>query len=398
MKDEGLGMNREEALVHPSSFIIHPFRGEVARLPKGCPLMRTLWSRDVTALALLAVALGGAGTEARGEHNRRTEVVEAVEKTRAGIVSLKVEKRSNWGRTETVGTGIIVDERGYVVTNAHVIKSAERVTVRLADGAEVTARVITEDAHYDLAVVRIQAPHPLQALPLGPGSDLLVGEDVIAIGHPFGYTNTVSKGIISAVGRDVSVGGAEPLRNLIQVNASINPGNSGGPLLNINGEVIGINVALREDAQGIAFALNADTVIQVLGKQLGALKLSGVRHGLVCGETVSPTGDARQRVVLDEVHADTPAAVAGLKRGDLVLRVGDRAVSNRFDVERAFWERKPGDKVELAVVRDRKELALMLTLTQGGEADPAVAAQTTPGRNAGTAARAAASDVPRKAD
>jgi serine protease Do len=360
--------------------------------------MRTLWSRGVTALALLAVALGGAGAEARGERNRRTEVVEAVEKTRAGIVSLKVEKRSNWGRTETVGTGIIVDERGYVVTNAHVVKSAERVTVRLADGAEVNGRVVTEDAHYDLAVVRIQTSHKLEALTLGPGSDLLVGEDVIAIGHPFGYTNTVSKGIISAVGREVSVGGGEPLRNLIQVNASINPGNSGGPLLNINGEVIGINVALREDAQGIAFALNADTVIGVLGKHLSAVKLAGVRHGLVCGETVSPTGEARQRVVLEDVNDNSPAALAGLKRGDRVLRVGDRAVSNRFDVERAIWERKPGDKVELAVVRDGKELALTLTLAAGAEGDPAVTVQTLPARSPAAPAKAAASDVPRKAN
>jgi serine protease Do len=339
--------------------------------------MRTLWSRGVTAFALLAVALGGAGTEARGEHNRRTEVVEAVEKTRAGIVSLKVEKRSGWGRTEIVGTGIIVDERGYVVTNAHVVKAADRVTVRLADGTEVSGRVVVEDGHYDLAVVRIPTSHKLEALPLGPGTDLLVGEDVIAIGHPFGYTNTVSKGIISAVGRDVSVGGGEPLRNLIQVNASINPGNSGGPLLNINGEVIGINVALREDAQGIAFALNADTVVQVLGKHLSAVKQAGVRHGLVCGETVSPTGEGRQRVVLEEVNDNGPAALAGLKQGDGVLRIGNRLVSNRFDVERAFWERKPGDKVEVGVVRDGKELALSLTLA-GAEVDQKAAASPLP--------------------
>src|SRR5262249_21880204 len=176
----------------------------------------------------------------------------------------------------------------------------------------------------------------------------------------------------------------------------INPGNSGGPLLNINGEVIGINVALREDAQGIAFALNADTVLQVLSKHLSAAKLGGVRHGLVCGEAVSPTGEARQRVVLEEVPDNGPAAVAGCKRGDRVLRVGDRGVSNRFGVGRAFWDRKPGDKVELAVVRDGKELALTLTLAAGAEADPAVAGQAPPARGPATSAKAAASDSPPK--
>src|SRR5262249_8083616 len=153
--------------------------------------------------------LGGAGTEARGERNPRTEDVEAGGKNPAGIGILEVEKRSKWGRTETLGTGVYGDGRGHVVPNPPPGKSAERVTVRLADGAEVSGRVLTEDPRYDLAVVRIQTAHKLEALPLGPASDLLVGEDVIAIGHPFGYTNTVSKGIISAVGREVSVGGGE---------------------------------------------------------------------------------------------------------------------------------------------------------------------------------------------
>jgi serine protease Do len=164
--------------------------------------MRTAASR-AAAIALMAVALCGAGTEARGQHSRRTPIVEAVEKTRGAIVTVKVEKRGTWGRKEQVGTGVIVDERGYVVTNRHVVVAAEYLSVRLADGTELSARLLSEDARCDLAVLRVRPSKPLQALPLGPGSDLMVGETVIAVGHPFGYTNTVSTGIISYVGREI---------------------------------------------------------------------------------------------------------------------------------------------------------------------------------------------------
>jgi serine protease Do len=310
------------------------------------------------AAALLALALGAAAPRAHAQYNRRTPIVEAVEKTRAGIVTVKADRRGSWGRKETVGTGVIVDERGYVVTNRHVIAAAEHVGVRLADGTELAGRVVGEDAAADLAVVRIEPAKALKALPLGPGSDLLVGETVIAIGHPFGYTNTVSTGIISYVGREVQLPEGGSLSNLIQISASINPGNSGGPLLNINGEVIGINVAVREGAQGIAFALNADTVRQVLCRVLAAEKVAGVRHGLGLRESVTEAGSPRQHVVIDRV----PGPGAGLCRGDEVVRVGGRCVANRFDVERALWDHKAGDRVAVCVRRQGHEVVVPLTL------------------------------------
>ncbi|HZT81701.1 MAG TPA: trypsin-like peptidase domain-containing protein, partial [Gemmataceae bacterium] len=226
--------------------------------------MRRAWSRVVGFVVVVGVVCAGAGTEARGQYSRRTPIVEAVQKTRASIVSVKAEKKGSWGRKETGGTGVIVDERGYVVTNHHVVASADRVTVSLADGSELAATITAEDAHHDLAVLRLSTTRKLKALSFGTSSDLMEGETVIAIGHPFGYTNTVSTGIVSGLGREVTMPNNEVLRDLIQTNASINPGNSGGPLLNINGELIGINVAIREGAQGIAFALSADQVQQVL--------------------------------------------------------------------------------------------------------------------------------------
>jgi serine protease Do len=332
----------------------------------------------LAGVVALAIALaGGAGTGARAQYSRETPVVKAVRKTQAGIVSIKVEKKAAYGRKESVGTGVIVDERGYVVTNRHVITGAEHLTVRLFDGTELAGQMLIEDANYDLAILRIQAGKKLQALPLGPASDLMVGENVIAIGNPYGYTNTVSTGIISALGRDIKLPAGELLCGLIQTNADINLGNSGGPLLNINGEVIGINVALREGAQGIAFALNADTVQQVLSRHLSASRQAKVSHGLGCIERVAPEGPARQQVVVQELTGPN-AQQAGLKRGDQIVRVGPQAVGNRFDVERALWERKVGDKVPLTVSRDGKVLTVELTLAKPGEVESAAVSKPAP--------------------
>lgn len=314
-------------------------------------------------VALAAVEGGGAGTEARAQYSRETPIVKAVRKVMGGVVSLKVEKRGSWGRKENVGTGVIVDERGYLITNRHVVVAADLITVRLSDGTELTAQVFAEDARHDLAILRIEHSKKLQALALGPASDLMQGETVIAVGHPYGYTNSVSTGIISAVGREVSMPTGELLSNLIQITAPINPGNSGGPLLNINGELIGINVALREGAQGISFALNADAVQQTLSRHLSAAKVARVSHGLNCVEKVATEGTLRQQVVVQEL-ANPTAAAAGLKRGDQILRVGERSVGNRFDVERALWDRKAGDRVQLTVSRQGKVLTLNLTLAE----------------------------------
>jgi serine protease Do len=299
--------------------------------------------------------------------NRRTPIVIAVEKVKPSIVTLKVERNGNWGKKEVVGTGVIVDERGYVVTNKHVVSGALKVTVTLPDTTEVNGQVYMEDGRYDLAIVRLPGNKKYRHMTFGPGSDLMVGETVIAIGHPFGYVNTVSTGIISAVNRSIEMPSGENLNNLIQTNASINPGNSGGPLVNINGELIGINVAMREGAQGIAFALNSDTVQKVLAKHLSANKMSKVQHGLNCSEKVLEEGENRQQVVVEGVTENTPAADAGLRKGDIILKLGDRVVTNRFDVERAFWSYKAGEKVEACVLRAGLETSVAMIVTQGSQ-------------------------------
>jgi serine protease Do len=324
--------------------------------------MHRAWQRWVV-VATLGFTLAVAGS-ARAQYPRRTPIVEAVEKTRAGIVTVKVEHKATWGQGESnVGTGVIVDDRGYVVSNRHVVAAASRIAVCLEDGTELTAQLLIEDSQADLAILRVKPAKRLHALTLGPGNDLLVGETVIAVGHPFGYTNTVSTGIISALGRRITMPTGEVLSNLIQTNAGINPGNSGGPLLNINGELIGINVALREGAQGIAFAINVDTVKQVLSQQLSAGKVAGIQHGMTCSENTLPEGSQRQRVVVAAVAEQTPAAAAGLTAGDQILRVAGQSVVNRFDVERALWDHKPGEQVAVMVLRQNKEMKVDLKLT-----------------------------------
>jgi serine protease Do len=315
--------------------------------------------------------LCGVGTEARAQYSRRTPIVEAVQKTRGSIVTIKVEKRGNWGRKETVGTGVIVDERGYALTNCHVIAGAERVAAVLFDGTELQAQVLTEDGQHDLAILRLPSKPRYQALAFGPGSDLMVGETVLVVGHPLGYTNSVSTGIISALDREIPMPRGEVLTKVIQTSASINPGNSGGPLLNINGELIGIVVALREGAQGIAFAINADTAQQVVSHHLSAARMGGVAHGLVCRVKVEPEGKVHQRVVVEQVAQSSPAARAGLKDGDVLLKLAHRPVSNCFDVERAFWGLHDGDTIEADVVRDGKVVTVAMTLaseTTGSQA------------------------------
>lgn len=313
------------------------------------------------ALALLAALVPG---EARGQGSRSSPVVEVVRKARDGVVAVKATKREEGeGTRDVVGTGIVVDELGYVATSQHIIASASGIHVYRRDGTGVPAQVVAEDSDHDLAVLKCPAADRWQALPLGPGGDLLVGETVVAIGHPFGFDYTVSTGIVSALGRDIVLPSGTTLRGLMQTDAGINPGNSGGPLLNVNGDVIGVVVAMREGAQGIAFAVNADTLADWLSRRLSAARVAAVSHGLVCSERVlKPEGAVRQQVVVTAVQERTPAAGADVRSGDQVLQVAGRPVYNRFDVERAFWRSKPGQRMELVVLRAGQRLTRTIRL------------------------------------
>lgn len=324
--------------------------------------MQRTWTVMVLAILAGSIQVSGAEPEKRPvRFERETPTVLAVRKTKDSIVTLKIVRKN--ARKETVGSGVIVDERGYIVTNNHVIANAATLKVVLADKTTVDGEVAFEEPSQDLAVVKIKTDRKLKALPLGPASDIMVGERIIAIGHPYGYVNTVSEGIVSAMEREVDMPGDVKLKDLIQVTADINPGNSGGPLLNINGEWIGVVVALRDDAHGIAFAINTDTVQKVLTKRLSALKQNGIHHGLACEERLVDQDDVRTRVRVQQVSENTPAAAAGLKSGDEIVRLGDYTVTNRFDLERALWD-VHGDAVPVGVIREGRAMTVSLTLKE----------------------------------
>ena len=308
-------------------------------------------------VGLVVAVLLFASVEAHAQYRRGNAITEAVAKTRMGVITLKVTKDSAYGGKKTIaGAGFVVDERGYVITNHHVIADASRIVVTLGDKSEVEATIHKELAKMDLAILKLETKKKLTALKLAPAADLMQGETVIAIGNPHGYAGTVSTGIISALGRDIDMPSGAKLIGLIQHSASINPGNSGGPLLNINGELIGVNVALREGAQGISFAINADTVKAVLSKHLSAVKVSKVSHGLDCSEKVVGEEGDRQQVIVKTAAGD-------MKEGDVILTVGTRSLTNRFDLERSLWGHKAGDIVEATVLRAGKKTTVSITLT-----------------------------------
>jgi serine protease Do len=321
-------------------------------------------SRIALLCAASLLALGLTGTAQAQSHSTDDDafsVVEVVEKTQPSIAMIRVPRSKG---DDLVGTGVIVDERGYIVTNRHVVGANRTVEVRLHDGTRLLGEVVMNEPRWDLAVVRVQPDRKLVALPLAPTDDLMVGEDVVAIGHPFGFANTVSTGIVSAIHREVTLTPQATVHGLIQTDASINPGNSGGPLLNVNGELIGINVAIHTKAQGIAFAINASMVKAVLSQHFSALRVAGVDHGLQTEEkTLAQTGD-RQRVVVKTDRAN-------LHAGDQIVTVAGRQITNTFDVERALWETKPGQEVALKVVRQGKEMEISLTLFSGNGAGTA---------------------------
>ena len=195
-----------------------------------------------------------------------------VDRVKASVVNIHSERMSSSHddtlrtgvqpqRVNGMGTGIVLDPRGYIVTNYHVVDDVQSLRCRLVDGTSCPARVIAVDKESDLALIKIEPPRPLPVSPLGTASDLMLAERVIAIGNAFGYENSVTLGNVSALKRDVTLNKEVSYKSLIQTQAPINPGNSGGPLFNKLGEVVGVNVAIRAGAQNIAFAIPVDTMI-----------------------------------------------------------------------------------------------------------------------------------------
>jgi serine protease Do len=263
-------------------------------------------------------------------------------------------------RVNGMGTGVVIDHRGYIITNHHVVDGVREILVSTDSGKELTARLIAHDPETDLAIIKIEADEPLPVITAGTSADLMPGEPVVAVGNAYGYEHTATRGIISALHRPVRVSDAQFYDDLIQTDASINPGNSGGPLLNIDGEMIGINVAVRAGAQGIGFAIPVDRALDVAAKLLALAKSAEAWHGIELADDASD----RDAAMVATVDTDSPAAQAGLEPGDLITAVDEQTVTRAIDFHRAVLGTAIGQEFEVSVRRGDETVQLQLTMAQ----------------------------------
>jgi len=343
------------------------------------------------ALLMLAWIVVGlpASSQARDPFLRRTATVKVVEKVGPSVVNITTERiiqtPNPFGRrsrltpafddffgnfsqprsrtVQSLGSGVIFDEKGHVLTNEHVIANADRVRVSIADGREFDAELIGADPNNDIAVLRILTDEPLPFTAPGNSSDLMVGEPVIAIGNPFGFSNSVTTGVISAKDRTVNAEN-HTFHGLLQTDASINPGNSGGPLLNAEGALIGINAAIYSGAQGIGFAIP----IEVAERVIRELLLYGEVHPVWLGLEFQNLDPALREVLdlpngvagalVNRLHPEGPASRADVRRGDIVAKVDGRSVKDAQQLFEMLEGMTAGQTIRLELYRKGKRLSV----------------------------------------
>ncbi len=279
------------------------------------------------------------------------------------------EERGSQGHVQnSLGSGFIISADGYIVTNNHVVEGADKVYVNL-EGEDpnkkgMEATIIGRDPDTDLALLKVTPANPLPTLNFGDSDALEVGDWVVAIGNPFGLSNTVTAGILSAKGRDIQSG---PFDNFLQTDASINPGNSGGPLLNLNGEVIGINTAIVASGQGIGFAIPSNLAASVVADLKDSKRVNRGWLGVTIQDIDENTAKAlgleqNSGALIGSVVPGDPADKAGIKAGDIIVKVGDKPIKNSSELLRSIADHKPGTAVRVELLRNGKTTALDVTL------------------------------------
>lgn len=268
-----------------------------------------------------------------------------------------------------IGTGFVFRPDGYILTNEHVIRGANQIKVTFIDGKEYEGRVIGSDSLTDIAVVKIEANN-LPTVPLGDSDKARVGEFVIAIGNPYGLSHTVTVGVLSAKGRPISAGDSgREYENFLQTDAAINPGNSGGPLLNLQGEVIGINTAILPYAQGIGFAIPINMARSILNQLIDQGRVVRAWLGVYIQDLTPEMAEkfglseAKGALVAD-VSKGSPAEKAGIRRGDVIRKVDGKEVPTVSDLQREIRSHRPGERVLLEIWRDGKSVTLEAVLEE----------------------------------
>ncbi len=269
---------------------------------------------------------------------------------------------------QSLGSGFVIHPSGYIITNEHVVEEGTDVECVFSNGDKLAAQVIATDNEHDLAVLKVEPKKPLQAIALGSSEDLMIGEPVYAIGNPFGYAGTMTRGIVSALDRTLEASPTKSYKGLIQTDASINPGNSGGPLLNAYGQVVGINTAIRADAHGIGFAISVSNMRDLLPAFLNPEALNRAQVGFTVEEkrTEKPPADVAAGVFIKQVQVGSDAAKAGLKTADQIVAIGGASVTNVVDALVAMANAKPGDTLALEVARGTlgKKMEIKLPVTK----------------------------------
>ena len=328
--------------------------------------------------------LGQPFVSAEVSYNRRTPLVQAVEKVSPAVVNIYTTEISRPARNpfrsfgnnlfdqffkdfipptanqrRSLGSGVLINGEGFILTNEHVISKAAKIHVILSDKQEFDASVIGADIKSDLAIIKINSRKPLPYVEMGRSDDLMIGEQVLTIGNPFGLQHTVTTGIISALNRNIRAGKNMVYSDFIQVDASINPGNSGGPLLNINGSLIGINTAIYQKAEGIGFAIPIDHARRIVDE---LIRYGKVRRGWL-GVSVQELDaqlsrhfklDRENGVLVVGVADSSPAGKAGLKRGDIIIAIDDHEVKNKSDFRGRMASYTVSSSIRFSILRDGK--------------------------------------------
>lgn len=306
----------------------------------------------------------------------QTVITELAEQTKPSVVNLfpvSGAGRLREGPGERApnatgsGSGLIVDREGHIVTNNHVIGDATEIEVRFSDKTKLIAQVIGKDPDTDLAVLKVTTDRPLPSARFGDSASVKVGQWVLAVGNPFGLDRTVTLGVVSGIGREnINLSRYE---NFIQTDASINPGNSGGPLFNLRGEVIGINTAIINFAQGIGFAIPSNMAKQVIEQLLAKGKVVrgwlGVGIQPLTAELAKKFGVTEgEGVLVNEVFEKDPAALAGIKPGDVIVRIDGAVVDSPNKLSRLIATLTPGATSKIEIVRDLKHVTMDVPLTE----------------------------------
>jgi serine protease Do len=329
------------------------------------------------------------------------------EKAKPGVVNIRTEKTVNGGgpvfrhffgrnphgqqdpfqdffglgpqrefKQRSLGSGFLLDKDGYIVTNNHVVEDADQIKVRLSNEAEYDAKVIGRDPKTDLALIKIDAPaEDLKPLELGDSDTLPVGSWVVAIGSPFGLEQTVTAGIVSAKGRII---GSGPYDDFIQTDASINPGNSGGPLLNLKGEVVGINTAIVASGQGIGFAIPINMADGIIGQLKDSGEVSRGWLGVGIQDLTPELAEyyaikVKEGVLVTQTYEGDPADKAGIKEGDVIVAVDGKRIASSRELSRTVAEAGVGNKMSLTVLRDGREKEIDVKLAKRPDTEPTMA-------------------------